>query len=569
MSTAPATEATPAHAPLPPAPGSARRRGDGRRGWRLATGVIAVLVVLPVALVAGSILTPSLDVWRFLVDAGLGSMVVSTVVLMVGVVAGTTVLGAGLAWLVSTYTFPGRRAFAWLLVLPLAVPSYVLAFVAVSLLDAPGPLQTFARDTLGWSINVAAPQGMGIAIVVMSLALYPYVYLLARAALAEQGATTYLAARTLGRGPMEAARRVVLPLARPSLAAAGALVAMETLTDFATIQYFNVQTVSVAIYQVWNGMFDRAAATELAALVLVFAVTIILVERAMRGRARYSQSGGQSPTIEPVHLAGWKRWAATGVCTLVVGVAFVAPVLRLVTWSSISVLQSADGGFDPRYLGYLGNSVMVAVITAVACVAVAAVVVNAARLTPDRLTRTFARLTTIGYAVPGPVVAIGVLLSLAGIDAVLDAAGIGWGAALVTGSVVGLVIAYVIRFLALATNSMEASLDKVTRSTTSSALSLGASPARVVRRIHLPLMRSGVGVALVLVAVDALKELPVVLLLRPFGFSTLAVWVYELASESLWNLVGLPALTIVVVASIPVLLLFRAQVRVPRPGEAS
>ncbi len=182
------------------------------------------------------------------------------------------------------------------------------------------------------------------------------------------------------------------------------------------------------------------------------------------------------------------------------------------------------------------------------------------------LIRIASRATAIGYAVPGPVVAIGVLLSLAGIDAVLDAAGIGWGAALVTGSVVGLVVAYVIRFLALATNSMEASLDKVTRSTTSSALSLGASPARVVRRIHLPLMRSGVGVALVLVAVDALKELPVVLLLRPFGFSTLAVWVYELASESLWNLVGLPALTIVAVAAVPVLLLFRAQVRVPRAG---
>jgi iron(III) transport system permease protein len=541
----------------------------GRRSWRIATAVVAVLVIVPVGMVAASVLTPSVDVWRFLLRAGLPGMMLATTVLLTGVVAGTLVLGGGLAWLVATYRFPGRRAFSWLLVLPLAVPSYVLAFVAVSLLDAPGPVQAVLRDVLGANVRFAAPQGMAIAIVVMSLALYPYVYLLARAALSEHAAATYGAARTLGLGPIRAAWRVLLPMARPSLAAGGALVAMETLTDFATIQYFNVETVSVAVYQVWNGMFDRAAATELASVVLVFAVAVIAAERALRGRARYHQKGGAAPRIEPVALTGAARWAATGVCALIFGVAFAAPALRLVSWSSVSILRSSSGGFDPRYLTSLGSSVLVAGLAALVCVAVAAVVVNAARLTPDRTTRGLARVTTIGYAVPGPVVAIGTLVLLAGLDAVLDAAGVAWSATLVTGSLLGLVFAYVVRFLALSTNSLEASLDKVTPSMTMSALTLGAVPRRVVARVHMPLIRSGVGVAFVLVAVDALKELPMVLLLRPFGFSTLAVWVYELASESRWELVGLPALTIVAVAAIPVIVLFRGTLRVSDPGPRS
>lgn len=544
-----------------PAPLRDARRA-GRRAWRVATAVVAAFVVVPVGVVASSVLTPSIDVWRLLWEAGLARMAVSTIVLMVGVVAGTLLLGGGLAWLVAAYSFPGRRAFSWLLVLPMAVPSYVLAFVAVWLLDAPGPVQTAARDVFGLNVRIV-PQGIVLAVVVMSVALYPYVYLLARAALSEQTAVTYGAARTLGLGPVRAARKVVLPMARPSLAAAGALVAMETLTDFATIQYFNVETVSVAVYQVWNGMFDRAAATELAAIVLVFAITVIGVERALRGRARYDQGGGAAPRVQPVALTGWKRWAATGVCALVVGVGFVVPAVRLLGWSSLSVLMGGGGGFDPRYVSYLGNSVLVAGVSAILCVAVAGVVVNAVRLTPDRATRGLARLTTIGYAVPGPVVAIGMLLVLAGLDAAFDLAGWSLGATLVTGSLGGLVAAYVIRFLAPAMNSLEASLDKVTPAMTMSALTLGAPPRRVVTRVHLPLIRSGVGVGLVLVAVDALKELPVMLLLRPFGFSTLAVWVYELASESRWELVGLPALTIVAVATIPVVLLFRGALRVP------
>lgn len=550
-------------APLPPAAEPVGRRAPrpDRRGWRMATLAIAVGVVAPVGVIAAGAVTPSLRVWRFLWNTSLAEMLVSTVVLMAGVVAGTLVLGTGLAWLVATYLFPARRIFSWLLVLPLAVPAYVLGFVYVWLLDYPGPLQTGLRGLFGQGVWFPEIRAMPVAVVVLTLTLYPYVYLMARSAFAGHAAGTYEAARTLGHGPLRAAWRVLLPMARPSLAAGAALVAMETLTDYATVQYFNVETVSVGIYRVWNGMYDRVAATELASVVLVFAVTIIAAERALRRRARYHQAGGAARAIEPVRLRGWRAAAATMSCTAVVAVAVALPVAQLVRWSSVATLRAAGGGFDPRYLSYLFNSLLIAGLAAFACVVLALVVVNAGRFVDQRSTRGLARLTTIGYAVPGPVVAVGVLVLLAGLDRLLDAAGIDWGALLVTGSIAGLIYAYVVRFLALSVGSLDASLEKVTPSMTASGLALGAPPRRVATRVHLPLIRSGVGVALVLVAVDALKELPIVLLLRPFGFETLAIWVYQLASESRWELAGLPALTIVAVATIPVVVLLRRELR--------
>lgn len=548
-----------------PRPRSSRsgRASTGRLGWRAVGLLVAVLVVLPVGTVAASLLTPSADVWSFLWRTSLVEMLLSTVGLMVAVVACTLVLGGGLAWLVGCHQFPGRGVFSWLLVLPLAVPAYVLGFVYVGLLDHPGPVQTGLRAAFGEDVWFPEIRTMPVAVAVLSLALFPYVYLLARAALAEQAATTYEAARVLGLGPLRAARRVLLPMARPSLAAGAALVAMETLTDYATVQYFNVETVSVGVYRVWNGMYDRVAATELASLVLLFAVAVVAVERVVRGRARYHQQGGAARAVEPVQLHGCRAWAAAAVCAAVVTVTFVVPVLQLLAWSSLSTLVGSGGGFDSRYLGYLLNSVVIAGGAALVCVVIAVLIASAARLSDDRATRWLARLSTIGYAVPGPVVAVGVLLLLGALDTLLDAFDLPLGGILVTGTVVGLLYAYAVRFLALGFNSVDASLEKVAPSMTAAALTLGASPRSVVRRVHLPLVRSGVGVALVLVAVDALKELPIMLLLRPFGFETLAVWVYQLASESRWELAGLPALTIIAVAVVPVIAVFRHTLQPP------
>jgi iron(III) transport system permease protein len=554
----------------PDAPESVARltpptRGS-RHGWDAAVVGIAVLVVLPVALVAVSILTPSTGVWALLWRTELPSMLLTTVALLVAVVCCTLVLGTGLAWLVGRYRFPGQRWFSWLLVLPLAVPAYVLGFVYLGLLDHPGPVQSAMRGWFGDDAWFPEVRSLPMAVIVLSLASYPYVYLLARAAVSEQTAGTYEAARVLGQGPLQAAVRVVLPLARPSLAAGAALVAMETLTDFATIQYFNVRTVSVAVYQVWNGMYDRVAATEVASLVLLFAVAVIGLERAARGRSRFSQQGG-ARGIEPVQLTGRRATAATAVCAAVVALGFAGPVLQLCVWAIAAATRDDGYSVGPSYAGYLVNSVLIAGVAAVVCAAIAVLLASATRLGEGGTgARRLARLTTVGYAVPGPVVAIGVLAILAAADSALDALGSSLGGLLVTGTVAGLVYAYAVRFLALAYNSVDASLDKVSPSLTSVALTLGSIPSGVVRRVHLPLMRSGVGVALVLVAVEALKELPIVLMLRPFGFETLAIWVYQLASESRWELAALPALTIVVVAVLPVTLLVRTTLSAPKTG---
>ena len=521
-------------------------------------------MVLPVALVAVGLVTPSQQAWEVVAGLGLPGMVTTTVALAVLVVVGATALGASLAWLLARHRFPGARGFAWLLVLPLAMPAYVLGFVYVGLLDHPGPVQTALRAVAGDDVWFPDVRSFAGAVVVLVIALYPYPYLLARAALAEQSASTYEAARVLGLGPLRAARRVVLPLARPSLAAAGALVAMETLTDFATVQYFGVTTVSVGVHQVWTGLYDREAAARLAGLVLLFAVAVLALERLARGRRQFTQQGVGGRPLQRVELRGRRAAAATAVCAAVLGVAFVLPVVQLLLWT-VEAGTDAGGGLDPRYTGYLAGSLGMAAAVAAGCAVLALALASAVRLGGGRATAWLARLATVGYAVPGPVVAIGVLVLLAGVAAGLDALGLPGGGVLVTGTVLGVFYAYLVRFLAPAWASVDASLDKVSPSLTSAALTLGARPLDVVRRVHLPLVRSGVGVALVLVAVDALKELPIVLLLRPFGFETLAVWVFQLATESRWEAAGLPALTIVAVAVVPVVLLFRRTLAVPEP----
>lgn len=522
--------------------------------------VVAGLVVAPVAGVLVSLLNPSTEVWRLLWETRLVEMVVSTFVLMVGVVAGTVVLGGGLAWLTGVHDFPGRRVLSWLLVLPLAMPAYVLGFVTVGLFDAPGPVQGVLRAVTGAQGSLFNPRSMAVAIVVFTLALYPYVYLLARAAISDQSPTPYLAARTLGLGPTAAARRVLLPLARPALAAGGAMVAMETLTDFATVQYFNVTTISVGVEQVWHGMYDRGAAAELASTVLVLAAVIIGGERLLRGRARYDQRG-RGRGIEPIRLDGRRGWMATAASVGVLVLAFGVPVAQLGWWALARARAAGGLGLDGRYLAYLGNSAMLATITALLVTVIALVLVNATRLSSDRLTPRLAAVANLGYALPGPVIAIGTLLLLVGIDAGLHVVGVDAGGVIVTGSLVAVVYAYAVRFLALGSNSLDASLQRVSWATTMSGLTLGSPPRRVASRIHVPQLRSGIGIALVLVAVDALKELPIVLLLRPFGFETLSLWVYRSAAEARWELAGLPALTIVALACIPVVTLFRLQLQ--------
>ncbi len=540
------------------APGRPRRRtGAGRPAWSLLVLVIAALVATPVvAVVVDAGFSESVQLPR-----GLGSMVLTTLGLMLGVGLGTLVVGGGLAWLVTAYRFPFRDVLVWLLVLPLAMPAYILGFVFLSTFDVSGPVQGALRSLLGPDVWVPEVRSLGGAVVVMSLTLYPYVYLMVRAALVEQAPSTYDAARTLGASRARAFRKVLLPLARPSIAAGLALVMMEVLTDFATVQYFGVKTVSVGVYLVWKGTFNFHAATQLSGLVLLFAVAVLAGERLMRGRAKYHQKGGRGRGLETRRLTGWRGWGAALLGVLALGAGFVLPVARLLAWAVGDALSDPASFLDPRFVEYLVNSVVVATIAAAVCVLLSLTMGHALRLGGGRVVRSAAQLTTFGYAVPGAVIGIGVLIAFAGLDTALRALGVPGGTGLtVTGSVLGILYAYAVRFLAPAYQAVDASFSKVSPSMTLSAMSLGASPRRVLARVHFPMVRSGVAVALVLVMIDAVKELPIVLMLRPFGFTTVSVWVFELASENFWEKAALPALVIVTVAVVPVFFLFR-QVR--------
>jgi len=533
-----------------------RASTHGRLGWSAFVGVVAVLVAAPVVGVLAFVSSE----WLSTLPQRLGDMVVTTLLLMAGVGVGTLVLGVGLAWLVTAYTFPLRNVLVWLLVLPLAMPAYILGFVFLSTFDAAGPVQQWLRSATGTDLEVSMTSLPG-CIVVMSLTLYPYVYLMARAAFAEQGRTTYDAARTLGASRRRAFFKVLLPLARPSLAAGLALVMMEVLTDFATVQYFNVQTVSYGVYLVWKGSYDFASAAQLASFVMLFAVAVLAGERLMRGRARFTQRGGRGTGILPVRLPVAKGLLATLACLLALACSFFVPIIRLAGWALEPTSVHGQSVLSPAFLQALTNSLVVATIAALTCVLLALLIGHALRLGGGRPVRGAAQLTTYGYAVPGVVIAMGTLLLFKYLDDALEAVGVPGGTGLVaTGSLVAILFAYAVRFLGPAYQAVDASYSKLSTSITQSALSLGAGPMRVLRRVHAPLVRPGVAVALVLVAIDAIKELPLVMMLRPINFTTVSVWVFQLAKENLWGLAALPALIIVALAVIPVFLLFR-QVR--------
>jgi iron(III) transport system permease protein len=524
--------------------------------WSIGAGAIAVVVATPILVVVSSLATPSLEIWAHLWRTYLLELVWNTLVLIAGVGVGVLILGVGLAWLVTGYRFPGRRVFEWLLILPMAMPAYVIGFVFLGIFDYSGPVQTTWRWLFGaktWFPDIASPGGV---ILVMTVVLYPYVYLLTRTAFSEQSAGTVEAARALGLGELGVFWKVMLPLARPSIVAGLALALMEALADFGTVGLYGYSTFTVAIYRVWFGLFSREAATELASVLLAFTFGLLLLERHMRGRARFWQTEGGAQSVPPRSLGGWQAWAAAAVCGGVVAVGFLLPVAQLLYWTLSTLRGSA---FDARYPMFLVNTLMLAAVTALIVVIAAAVLAYSLRLSWSPIVAGCARLAGMGYALPGSVIAVGVLLPLAFVDHRLDdllrwAFGIS-GGLLLTGSMGGLVLAYLVRFLAVGSQTLEAGLMKVTPSMDMAARSLGASPGGVLRRIHVPLLHGSLGCAAILVFVDVMKEMPATLLLRPFGYDTLAVRIWQLTSESFWEAAALPALTIVAGGILPVLLL--------------
>jgi iron(III) transport system permease protein len=523
--------------------------------------IVAAICVAPIAAAAVAALLGDLATWRGLVDTVLPLYARNTLLLAGLVAAGTAALGTGAAWLVTMYRFPGVRAFEVLLVLPLAFPAYVLAYAYTDLLSHPGAVQTALRAVTGWGPrdywfpNIRSLPGAALMLVCV---YYPYVYLLARAAFGQQSASAYLAARTLGRGPWAAFVEVSLPMARPGIAAGVLLAVMETIADYGTVAHFNVRTFSTGIYQAWFAMQDRAAAAQLALCLLGFALLLAAAERIQRGQAQSYLRGARLAAAAPRSLAGWRGAAATTLCLIPVTIGFLLPAAVLATMAAGSGQSLAD----PRYLRFVGNSLTLAGAAALVTVAGAVVVGFRARMRPGRTSRALVLGAGLGYAVPGGVIAVGLLVPFAGLDNAIDAwarTRLGVSTGLVfTGSIGLLVLAYMARFMAVALNAFDAGLATVSPRIDAVARTLGRGPVAVLGSVHLPIVKGSILGAVLIVFVDTLKELPATLIMRPFDFDTLAVQAHRLASDERLAAAAVPSLVIAGLGLLPVILICRA-----------
>ena len=524
---------------------------------RLAILALATLVVLPLAVILFSFSDPQADTWAHFGEFVLPRLLLNTLWLLLGVGAGTALLGVSLAWLTAVCEFPGRRWLSWGLLLPLAVPGYVLGFVMIGLLDYTGPLQTGLRDIFGAAPEIPIRSRGGV-IAVMALTLYPYVYLVARNAFLTQGRRVLEAAQTLGLSRVQGFFRVALPMARPWIAGGLALVLMETLADFGTVAVFNYDTFTTAIYRAWFGMFNLSAASQLASLLVVLVFIALALEQRSRHGQRFAQ-GGRGDAGQRIVLGPRARWLAALWCGLVFAVAVAVPLAQLLAWA-----WHSRGDLDARYLGFLYHSLLLAGSGALVVTTMGLVLAYALRSRPGRLATFAGRLSILGYALPGTVLAVGFYLPMSGLDNLWIALGkhfgMAWGP-LLGGTLVAMLLAYAVRFLAVGYHPVEAALHRVTANMDEAARSLGSGSRDVLARVHLPLLRGGIATALILVFVDIMKEMPITLMTRPFGWDTLAIRVFEMTSEGEWQRAALPALTLVVAGLVPVLLLMRSSDR--------
>lgn len=539
-------------------------------GWTIGAFVTAGLIALPIIAVLVMALVPSDDIWPHLASTVLPHYIWTTLLLMFGVGAGTLVIGTGTAWLVTMCAFPGKRIFEWALVLPLAVPAYVIAYVYTDVLEFAGPVQGILREIFGWNNRqdywFPEIRSLGGAIIMMSLVLYPYVYLLARAAFLEQSVCVLDVSRTLGKTPWQSFRLVALPLARPAVVAGVSLVMMETLNDFGTVDYFAVATFTAGIYDVWLNMNSISGAAQLASVMLMFVIALIALERTARRNRRYHHTGTKYSALPSLELSTGQRMFATTFCAAPIFLGFGIPAVILARYS----MQFYGVTLQSDFLEYALNSLTLATSSAFLAVVLGLFLAYAIRLQGSTALRTAARFASIGYAVPGAVLAIGVILPLTRFENSVDALsrdffGVPTGL-FISGTVGALVIGYLVRFLALSYGTVEASLAKVTPSMDGASRTLGHGPLRTLTRVHLPMMRASILTASIFVFVDVMKELPMTMLLRPFNFETLATYVHQYASDELLEECALGALSIVVAGILPVIILSRA-IAQSRPGQ--
>lgn len=517
------------------------------------------LVLLPLSVLALSWQSIDLQIWSHLWDTQMPRLLGNTLTLVVGVGTGVTVIGVSLAWLTSLCEFPGRRWLDWALMLPFAIPAYVLAFVFVGLLDFAGPVQSLLREWFGNGLRLPRVRSTGGVIIVLVLVFYPYVYLLARTAFLAQGKGLMEAARMLGQSPWQAFWRVALPVARPAIGAGVALALMETLADFGAVAVFNFDTFTTAIYKTWYGFFSLSSAAQLASLLLLAVMLVLYGERRARGQ---DHAASERPRGQALYrLSGFKAWLASGWCALVFACAFVVPMVQLVAWC----WQRGRFDLDERYRELILHTLYLGAMAALITVAVALLLAFARRQAPTPGIRAGVAIANLGYALPGSVLAVSLMLAFSFLDRELVVPVSTWlggaGRPLLLGSVAALLVAYLVRFIAVAYGPLESSLARIRPSLPEASRSLGVGGARLFFKVYLPLLLPGTLSAALLVFVDTLKEMPATLLMRPFGWDTLAVRVFEMTSEGEWARASLPALSLVLVGLLPVIGLIRRSAR--------
>ena len=523
--------------------------------WTEFSLVIALLISIPIFTVIFSVFTPSGEVWQHLAETVLGDYVRNSLWLIIGVSVGVISIGVSSAWLITMCEFPGRKFFEWASILPFAIPAF---------LDIAGPLQTMLRSTFGlgiedyWFPNIRSVEG---AILIMSLAFYPYVYMLARSSFLEQSTSLLEASRIMGYSTWQSFFKVALPVARPGIAAGLALALMETLNDFGTVQYFGVQTFTTGIYRTWFGLGDRPAAAQLAACLLAFIVVLIFIERYTRNKiSNEKANSSRFKRLNRFQLQGFKAWLVFFVCFIPVLVGFILPVILL-----LNMFFANLNHLDFNFIQLAFNSFTVSALTGILAVGLALIMAYSARLNPGYWVKFFNRISSLGYAIPGSVIAVGVLIPFGLFDNTVDSffrENFGFSSGLLlSGTIFAMVFAYLVRFLSVSFGGVEASMEKITPNMDEAARGMGYSFTKVLRKIHIPMMSGGLLTAGLLVFVDVMKELPATLIVRPFNFDTLAVQVYRYASDERLAESAGAALMIVLVGIIPVIIISRTIAR--------
>jgi iron(III) transport system permease protein len=531
--------------------------------WTIGALLIAGVVLAPILSILLIALNPTENIWPHLMATVLPRYLGTTLTLMLGVALLTAAMGTGAAWLISQYRFPGRRWLSHALLFPLAIPAYVGAYALVDVLDFAGPVQTALRASFGWTSArdywFPETRSLPMAILVLSFALYPYVYLLARAAYREQSGRAYEVARALGCGPWAMFLRIGLPLARPAIAAGVALAMMETVADYGTVLHFGVQTLTTGVFSTWLNGGNAGGAAQIAGVILLLILLLVGLERAGRGGARFHRLGRGSQPVEPQPIAGRKRWFATMLCLIPFVAGFVLPVIVM----AVHAMAAPEGWLAPGLIDALTNTLVVGGLAAFATVGAALFLVYALRMAGSRLAQWLLPVTLIGYAAPGAVLALGLLLPLAALDhrladAVLALTGYDPGL-LITGTAFALGLAYLVRFFGIAQGAIDAAFGRVSPALAMAARSLGRTSGGTLSAVYLPLMRGSVLTALLVVFVDCVKELPATLLLRPFNYNTLSTRVFELASLERLSEAAPAALLVMTVGLLAVILMARGQ----------